>query len=129
MALRRCFVMAEFVKFEVPDKLMEEQLGLVTKVKKGGKLKIGVNEVTKAIERGTAKLVLIAQDVEPAEIVMHLPLVCKEKGAPFSYVKTKKELGENAGLGVGTAALAIVEEGEAKKELQEIAKKLAELNK
>ena len=121
--------MAELVKFEVPDTLMHEQLELVEKARKKGKIRIGVNEVTKAVERGVAKLVLIAQDTSPVEIVMHLPLLCKEKNIPCSTVKTKKELGEKAGIKVSTATIAIVDEGEAKKEMQEIAKKLAELAK
>jgi large subunit ribosomal protein L7Ae len=121
--------MAEFVLFEVPEKLAAEQLSFVEKARKSGKIRVGVNEVTKAIERGSAKLVLIAMDVEPKEIVMHLPLLCSEKNVPFSYAKTRKELGEKAGIGVGTAAVAVADEGEAKKELQEIAKRLAELKK
>ncbi|MAG21965.1 MAG: 50S ribosomal protein L7ae [Candidatus Diapherotrites archaeon] len=121
--------MVDFVKFEVPEKLMTDQLALIAKVKKNGKIRIGINEVTKAIERGSAKLVLIASDVEPAEIVMHLPLICNEKDVPFSYVKTKKDLGEGVGIGVGTASIAIVEEGDAKSDLQELTKKLEDLRK
>ena len=121
--------MAEFVKFEVPEKLMEETLSFVEKAKKKGKVKIGVNEATKAIERGSAKLILIAKDVEPAELVMHLPLLCAEKSVAFSYANTKKALGERAGIAVGTAAIAVTDEGEAKKELADIVKKLAELKK
>ena len=121
--------MAEFVKFEVPEKLALETLSFVEKAKKKGKVKIGVNEVTKAVERGTAKLVLIAKDVDPAELVMHLPLICGEKNVPFSYINTKKELGEKVGISVGTASIAVTDEGEAKSELDEIAKKLAELKK
>ncbi len=122
-------IMAGLVQFEVPEKLQQDQLDLVEKVAKKGKIRIGVNEVTKAVERGTAKLVLIAEDVSPAEIVMHLPLLCKEKGIAFSYVKTREELGKRTGIAVSTAAAAVVEEGDAKKELAEITKKLAELNK
>jgi len=121
--------MAEFVKFEVPEQLMNSQLELLEKVNKKGKIKIGVNEVTKAIERGVAKLVLIAKDVDPVEIVMHLPIICEEKNIPYTYVATKKVLGEKTGIEVGTAAAAILEEGEAKKELEEIVKKLSELKK
>lgn len=121
--------MADLLKFEVPDKLMQDQLALVEKAKKKGKVKIGVNEATKAVERGVAKLVLIAQDTSPPEIVMHLPMICREKDIACSVVKTKKELGEKAGIAVGTAAIAVVDEGESKKELQEITKKLAELAK
>lgn len=121
--------MAGLVKFEVPDKLMAEQLELVEKARKKGKVKVGINEVTKAIERGVAKLVLVAEDVNPIEVVMHLPLLCKEKGIPCSVVKTRKALGEKAGIPVSTAALAVIDEGEAKKELQELVKKLGELAK
>jgi len=121
--------MADLVKFEVNDKLMQEQLQLVEKVKNKGKIKIGVNEVTKAVERGVAKLVLIAQDTNPVEIVMHLPLLCKEKDIPCSIVKTRKELGEKSGIAISTAAIAVLDEGEAKKELQDLTKKLAELAK
>jgi large subunit ribosomal protein L7Ae len=119
--------MADFVKFSVPKELMDKQMALIEKIKKEGKIKVGVNEVTKMVERGTAKMVFIAQDVSPAEIVMHLPLICKEKNIPFSYVATKKELGEKAGIGVGTAAIAVVNEGDNKKEIESLAKKIAEL--
>ena len=121
--------MAEFVKFEVPKEISEAQMRVLDKVARGGKIKIGSNEVTKAIERGNAKLVLIAKDVSPPEIVMHLPVLCREKNVPFSYAATKKELGAKAGLTVGTSALAVVAEGDAKKEIDDLAKKLAGLSK
>ena len=72
---------------------------------------------------------MIAEDVNPPEVVMHLPLICKEKHVPYSFVKTKKELGERSGTGVGTSAIAIVDEGDAKKEIDDLARKLSELSK
>jgi len=78
-----------------------------------GKIKKGSNEVTKAIERGTAKLVAVAKDTDPKEIIMHLPLLCKEKNVPFYEIDTKEELGGAAGIPVGTTAVAITTEGEA----------------
>jgi len=116
-------------KFSVPERLVQQELALLEKVKKRGKVRIGVNEVTKAVERGEAKFVLIAEDVSPAEIVMHLPLICEEKKIPFSFVKTKKDLGEKCGIAVGTAAVAITDEGDSKKELAEIIKAVSELKK
>ncbi len=80
-----------------------------------GKIKKGSNEVTKAIERGVAKLVVVAKDVQPAEVIMHLPLLAKEKGVPCVEVPSKEQLGAAAGLTVSTGAIAIVVEGEAKK--------------
>ena len=53
---------------------------------------------------------------------MHIPLIAKEKGIPCVVVNTKEELGQAAGLGVPTAAIAIVEEGDAKKLIAELKK-------
>ena len=121
--------MADFIKFSVPEELRARQAGLLEKIKKGGKVRVGANEATKAAERGVAKLVVIAEDVSPPEIVMHLPLICKEKNIPFSYVSTKKGLGQYVGLEVGTAAIAVVDEGETKKEFADFTKKLQEISK
>ena len=79
-----------------------------------GKIKKGSNEVTKVIEKGEAKLVAYAKDVEPKEVIMHIPLLCKEKGILCFEVSTKEELGAAAGIDVGTSAIAVVSEGEAK---------------
>ena len=89
-----------------------------------GKIKKGANEATKAIEKGNAKLVVYAKDVNPKEIVMHLPLLCKEKNVPCVEISKKEDLGAAAGLAVGTAAAAIVKEGDAKGAVAEIVKSL-----
>ena len=78
-----------------------------------GKIKKGTNEVTKQIERGQAKLVVFAKDTNPPEVVMHLPLLSKEKGVPCVEVPSKEELGAAAGIQVGTSAVAVTEPGEA----------------
>jgi len=121
-------IMSAHVKIELTEELKNRTLELVEKTAKKGKIKAGINEVTKAIERGTAKLVVIAEDVSPAEVVMHLPLLCDEKNVPFSYASTRKELGEKAGLGTATASIAITESGE-EAELKDLSKKIAELRK
>ena len=79
-----------------------------------GKIKKGANEATKAIEKGEAKLVVYAADVSPKEIVMHLPLLCKEKKVLCVEVSKKEDLGAAAGLPVATTAVAVVKEGDAK---------------
>lgn len=87
-----------------------------------GKIRKGANEATKAIEKGIAKLVIYAEDVAPKEIIMHLPLLCKEKNIPCVSVSKKDDLGAAAGLGVSTAAVAIVKEGDAKTAVEAIAR-------
>jgi len=90
--------------------------------KRTGKIKKGSNEVTKVLEKGQAKLVVVAKDVNPPEIIMHLPILAKEKGILCVEVSSKDELGAAAGLNKGTAAIAITQEGDAKKIIEEIAK-------
>jgi len=87
-----------------------------------GKISKGANEVTKAIEKGNAKLVVYAEDVSPKEVVMHLPLLCKDKNVPCIKISKKEDLGAAAGLPVSTAAVAVVKEGEAKGAIEAIGK-------
>jgi large subunit ribosomal protein L7Ae len=90
---------------------------ILEKAKRTGKIEKGTNEVTKAIERGTAKLVVYAADVEPKEIVAHLPVLCKEKGIPCREVESRKKLGISVGLPVAASSIAIIEPGEAENDL------------
>jgi len=109
---------------EVPKELIEKVFEAVEIAKKTGKIKKGTNETTKAVERGTAKLVIVAKDVNPKEIIMHLPALCEEKEIPFVPVKSREELGTAAGLAIPTSAVTIVQEGDAKALIDEIASKL-----
>ncbi|MEM3405971.1 MAG: ribosomal L7Ae/L30e/S12e/Gadd45 family protein [Candidatus Pacearchaeota archaeon] len=88
---------------------------LVEKARKTGKIEKGVNEVTKAIERGTAKIVVIAKDVNPKEIIQHIPILCKEKNIRLEEVDSKEKLGAAAGLNVACSSVAIIELEETKK--------------
>jgi len=87
---------------------------IIEKARKTGKVEKGTNEVTKAVERGTAKMVVIASDVEPKEIVQHIPVLCKEKGIRCEEVDSKEKLGVAVGLNVKCASVAIIEPGDAK---------------
>ncbi|WP_126451146.1 50S ribosomal protein L7Ae [Sulfodiicoccus acidiphilus] len=116
-----------YVKFEVPQELVDRILEAVKRAKETGKIKKGTNEATKAVERTHAKLVVIAEDVQPEEIVMHLPILCDEKKIPYIFVPSKKSLGEAAGLQVPAAAVAIIDPGQGKDIVDEIVKKASEL--
>ena len=93
---------------------------IVEVAKSTGKIKRGLNEVTKSLERGEAKFVVVASDVSPKEIAMHIPLLSKEKGVKCIAIGTKEELGAAAGMSVGTAAVAVVKEGESKKLIEAV---------
>jgi len=118
-----------YVRFEVPKELADKAYEAVELARDSGKLRKGTNEATKAIERKHAALVVIAEDVEPAEIVAHLPPLCDEKGVPYIYVPSKRELGAAAGIDVQTAAIAIAEAGEASSTVKDIIERIKELKK
>ncbi|MFB6166754.1 MAG: 50S ribosomal protein L7Ae [Candidatus Nanohaloarchaea archaeon] len=116
-----------YVEFEVPDSLAETTYNAVERARDTGDIRKGANEVTKAVERGNASLVVIAEDVEPPEIVMHLPALCEERGIPYTYVPEKEELGMAAGLELQSSAVAITEPGSAEDDVKDIASKVEEL--
>ena len=100
------------------DKILQ----IVEIARNTGKIRIGTNEATKAIERSIAKLVVAAEDVSPKEVIMHLAPLCDEKKIPYATVKSKQELGRAAGIDVSSAAIAIIEPGDAKKDIDELSK-------
>jgi len=118
-----------YVRFEVPKELADKAYEAVEGARDTGKLRKGTNESTKAIERKQAALVVIAEDVEPAEIVAHLPPLCDEKGIPYIYVPSKRELGAAAGINVGSAAITIADAGRAAAAVKEIVERVRELKK
>jgi len=95
---------------------------IIEKARKTGKIDKGTNEVTKAIERGVAKAVFYAADVNPKEIVAHLSALSKEKNIPCFEVDSKQKLGVVVGIPVSTSAVAIIDAGEADKELKSLSK-------
>lgn len=115
---------APFVKFDVSPALVKKVLEALTVANTSGKIRKGVNETTKAIERGLAKLVVMAEDVSPPEVLMHLPIICEEKQVPYAYVPTKEELGKASGIDVPTSAVAVTEAGEAGRLVDDIAKQI-----
>ena len=116
-----------YVTYEVPDELRDKALESLELARDTGKIKKGTNEATKAIERGVAQLVLISEDVNPPEIVAHLPMLCEEKNIPYIYIKKQDELGAACGFGIGCAAVAIINAGKGKGMIEELTGKIASL--
>ncbi|KAJ9505657.1 hypothetical protein QJQ45_026867, partial [Haematococcus lacustris] len=51
-------------------------------------VKYGINHITNLVESGKAQMVVIAHDVDPLELVVWLPALCKKMGVPYCIVKT-----------------------------------------
>lgn len=118
---------AIYVKFEVPSDLENSALEALELARDTGKVRKGTNEATKAIERSTAKLIYISEDIAPPEIVAHIPPLCEEKNIPYVYVKKQEELGAACGLKVGCGAAVILESGKAKEQVEDVANKVQAL--
>ena len=104
--------MSVHISFETPQDVQEQVYEMVKAVGKNerGRLKKGANEVTKAAERGTALMIVMAENVSPGELLAHIPMICKEKDIPFIYVADQTFLAEAAGMsnGTKTAAVAVI---------------------
>lgn len=101
---------------------MADVYSIIEKARTSGKIEKGTNEVTKAIERETAKFVAYAADVDPKEIVQHIPILCKEKNIPCQEVDSKQKLGIAAGLPVSASSIAVIETGDAESEINSLKK-------
>jgi len=118
---------AYYVKFETPEDLVSPILEALRVAAQTGKVRKGTNEATKAIERGISKLIVIAEDVEPPEVVAHLPLICDEQKAAYAFVPSKQELGKALGIEVTSAAAAILDAGDAQHIIDEVVASMAKI--
>ena len=118
---------AYYVKFQVPEDLVSPIYEALRVAHQSGKVKKGTNEVTKAIERGISKLVIIAEDVEPPEVVAHLPILCEEHGAAYAFVPSRQDLGKALGIDVTSAAASIIDAGDAQHIVDQIVASLSQI--
>ena len=118
---------AYYVKFDTPEELVSPILEALRVAAQTGKVRKGTNEATKAIERGISKLIVIAEDVEPPEVVAHLPLICEEQNAAYAFVPDKQELGKALGIDVTSAAAAILDAGDDQHIIDEVVASMAKV--
>ena len=117
-----------YVKFETPESLEKSALDLVENSFRSGKIKKGTNEVIKSIERGESKIVVIAEDVSPPEVVYYLPMLCDERKVPYCYVKKRSDLGSKVGIS-SAASISIVDYGKSEEVYKKIVGEISKLKK
>ena len=115
-----------YVRFEIPKELADAAYEALQIAAKTGTVRKGTNETTKAVERAQAKLVVIAEDVDPPEVVAHLPLLCEERKIPYIFVPSKEKVGSSIGIDVPAASACIIKEGEAAGLVKEIVSRIEE---
>ena len=118
-----------YVKYEAPKEIVDAAYEALQIASKSGGVRKGTNEATKAVERAQAKLVVIAEDVDPPEVVAHLPLLCDERKIPYVFVPSKEKLGTSVGIDVPCAAACIIKEGEATGLIKEIITRLEQVKR
>ena len=118
-----------YVKFEVSKEIADAAYEALQISSKTGIVRKGSNETTKAIERAQAKLVIIAEDVDPPEVVAHLPLLCEERKIPYIFVPSKEKIGNAVGIDVPAASVCIVKEGDAAGLVREIVARIEQMKR
>jgi len=116
-----------YVRYEIPKDVQDKVYEIVEAARDTGKIKKGTNEVTKIVERGEAVFVVMAEDVQPPEILAHMPLLCEERKVPYAYVPSKAELGNACGLEKPTASVAVLDVGKGKAVLDGVVEQISKL--
>ncbi|KLU83830.1 H/ACA ribonucleoprotein complex subunit 2 [Magnaporthiopsis poae ATCC 64411] len=111
------------VSFALPladDKVQKKVLKTVKKATKKSALLRGVKEVNKALRKAPGKsantteipgVVVIAGDISPAEVIMHLPIYCEERNVPYIFVPSRAELGAAAKTKRPTSVVMLLPKG------------------
>jgi large subunit ribosomal protein L7Ae len=118
-----------YVKYQITKEIQDAAYEALQIATKTGTVRKGTNETTKAIERAQAKLVIIAEDVDPPEVVAHLPLLCEERKIPYIYLPSKEKIGNAAGIDVPAASVCITKEGEATALIKEITTRIEQIKR
>ncbi|KUI58543.1 hypothetical protein VM1G_09721 [Cytospora mali] len=98
----------ESAAWPIADAAMSQEiLDLIQSASHYRQLKKGANEATKALNRGTAEVVVLAADTTPLAILLHIPLLSEDKNTPYVYVPSKVALGRACGVSRAVIAAAI----------------------
>jgi len=106
------------------ERLLKEaearQSGQQADKKKPVVVKYGLNHITTLVEEGKAQLVVIAHDVDPIELVVWLPALCKRMNVPYVIVKGKARLGQVVHKKTATALALTSVKGEDQREFAKL---------
>jgi len=81
-------------QLNLKEKTLQKAYSCLEKAAESKKLLRGIKQVAKAIRTKKKGLVIMAGNVTPADVVLHLPIMCVNNEVPFFFVDNRKELGE-----------------------------------
>ncbi|KAJ3212148.1 snoRNA-binding protein [Clydaea vesicula] len=112
-------------------KLTKKVLKTIKKASKQKQIKRGVKEVVKGLRKGSKGVVFIAGDINPIDVITHVPVLCEESDVPYVYVPSKEDLGLAGSTKRPTSVIMVVEKKDVdyKESYDEIMKEVEELNK
>ncbi|KAK9506347.1 hypothetical protein O3M35_008302 [Rhynocoris fuscipes] len=94
-------------------KLTKKIYKLIKKASKNREYcKTGLKLVQSAIRKGATGLVILAGDVSPVDVMIHLPAVCEDKEIPYCYVPSKDDIGTAMGVTRGVITVLILDNPE-----------------
>lgn len=70
---------------------------------------VGVKQSRKAVQRGCARLVFLAEDADP-QITDPIRQLCQTTGVPVESIPHMRELGNACGIRLGCAVAAVLAE-------------------
>jgi len=79
----------------------------LTRLKSAKDKVVGLKQTMKAVQRGQAEIVFLAEDAEP-HVLRDLQNLCEELAVPIEWVASMHELGKAAGIQVSSAAAALL---------------------
>lgn len=88
--------------------LAKEIYALTGQAENSKQVKKGANESTKTLNRGLSKLIILAADTEPLEILLHLPLLCEDKNVPYVFVPSREALGRACNVSRPVVACSLI---------------------
>lgn len=90
-------------------------------------IRCGLKEVEESLAKNEPGIVLLAADVTPAELIMHIPVECKKKNIPYTYIPCRQILGAAVGKKWSCITAMIVKSDYYKEEFEEVLRKINEL--
>jgi H/ACA ribonucleoprotein complex subunit 2 len=91
-------------------KLLKKLHKTIKKASKSRQIKRGVKEVVKGVRKGEKGLLVLAADINPIDIISHLPVLAEEAQVPYIFVASKEELGHASSTKRPTSCVMICPE-------------------